>query len=112
MSEQAFNYRDYAPLVPPKLRPPVVRQRPQLVRSQPGPIIPPSPGEIADQLGRIRNSLVLIRQSFTEIGAILWRRFLGWCDTHILRNLTVAWSLNGVGWAALVSISVLQYFVR
>ena len=111
MSEQAFDYRTYAPpRMPPKLLPPVIRQRPQLVRSQPE--LPPSPGELADQLGRIRNSLVLIRQSFTEIGAILWRRFLGWCDTHILKNLTVAWSLNGVGWAALVSISVLQYFVR
>jgi hypothetical protein len=109
MTDPAFDYRAYRPLVPPRLRPPA-HQRPQLVFSQPD--IPPRPDELTQQLGRIRNSLVLIRQSSAEASAILWRRFLDWCDAHILRSLTSAWVIAGVGWGGCIVFPAVLYFTR
>lgn len=114
MNDAVFDYRAYAPLQPPKLLPPA-HQRPQLAWSQSD--IPTPADELTQQLGRIRNSLVLIRQSFVEIGAILWRRLLKWCDTHIVQNLTCAWTLASIGWGGTVigfvsNILILQYFTR
>lgn len=109
MNEPAFDYRRYAPLVPPKLRPPAHR-RPQLAWSQPD--IPPAPDELAQQLGRIRNSLVLIRQSAGEVAAILWRRFLTWMETNFLHSLTSAWATAGLGWGGFITFCAVQYFTR
>lgn len=109
MTDAAFDYRAYRALVPPKLRPPV-RQRPQLVRSQPER--PPRRGELAQQFGRIRNSLVLIRQSLAEVGAILWRRFLAWMEAHLLQSLTSAWATAGLGWGGFIAFFAAQYFTR
>ena len=116
MTDPAFDYRAYRALVPPRLLPPVHQlpqlQRPRLVSSQPTIPAPQPADEIAQQLGRIRNSLVLIRQCFGEIGAILWRRFLGWCDAHIVRNLISAWALAGLGWGGFIVFFAAQYFTR
>jgi hypothetical protein len=105
MTDPAFDYRAYRPLVPPRLRPPA-HQRPQLVFSQPD--IPPRPDELTQQLGRIRNSLVLIRQSSTEVGAILWRRFLGWCHAH----LWLTGLVTGLGWGGFIAFFAALYFTR
>jgi len=108
MTDPAFDYRRYAPLLPPKLRPPT--QRPQLVFSQPD--IPPRPDELALQLGCIRNSLVLIRQSALAASVILLRRFVRWCETNILHNLTAAWALGSAGWGFAIAFSAVLYFTR
>ncbi len=111
MNDHAFDYRAYKPIQPPRLLPPP-HQRPRLVSSQPTIQAPQPADEIAQQLGRIRNSLVLIRQSFAEIGAILWQRFLRRCDAHIVRNLTSAWALAGLGWGGFIVFFAAQYFTR
>jgi hypothetical protein len=84
-------------------------ERPQLAIV---PTIPTEPDELAVVAGAFGEALRLLGRCIAAMTMILWWRAARWLERRILRSLSAAWSLAGLGWGGFGGLVLFTLFLR